>query len=195
VRLAAVAVLCAPFVPLLFMGEEYGETNPFPYFVSHSDPALLEAVRQGRRAEFASLAEQEPPDAGAIATFEGAKLDWSRREREPHASLLEWYRTLLTLRIERPALRNLDPALVTTGVFDDERAIVVTRTAPDDAVVIVLAFDDVPHDVDIALASGAWTTLVDTHADERGLPSTIDADGGVRVKLPARSALVLGSAT
>jgi len=59
----------------------------------------------------------------------------------------------------------------------------------------VLAFDDVPHDVDIALGGGTWTTLLDTHADERDLPSTIDADGGVRVKLPARSALVLGSAT
>jgi maltooligosyltrehalose trehalohydrolase len=195
VRLAAVAVLCAPFVPLLFMGEEYGETNPFPYFVSHSDPALLEAVRQGRRAEFASLAEQEPPDPAAIATFERAKLDWSQREREGHASLLEWYRTLLALRTERSALRTLDPTLVTTDVFDDERALVVMRTAPDDAIVIVLAFDDVPHDVDIALAGSTWTTLLDTHAEERGMPSTIDADGGVRVKLPPRSALVLGSAT
>ncbi len=72
------ACLCSPFLPLLFMGEEYGETNPFPYFVSHSDPALVEAVRQGRRAEFASLAAQEPPDPQAEATFDRAKLDWAQ---------------------------------------------------------------------------------------------------------------------
>ena len=51
-KLAAGAVLLSPFVPLLFMGEEYGETAPFPYFISHSDPNLIEAVRQGRRDEF-----------------------------------------------------------------------------------------------------------------------------------------------
>ncbi len=193
VRLAAATVLCSPFLPLLFMGEEYGETNPFPYFVSHSDPALVEAVRQGRRAEFASLAEQEPPDPQAEATFDGAKLDWAKRGRAPHASLLEWYRTLLALRASRAALRILDPSLVATSVFDDERAIVVTRRAPDDAVVIVLGFDDVPHDVELPLGGGTWTTLLDTHGSERGLPDTIaERDARLRVKLPPRSALVLG---
>jgi maltooligosyltrehalose trehalohydrolase len=189
--------LCSPFLPLLFMGEEYGETNPFPYFVSHSDPALVEAVRRGRRAEFASLAEQEPPDPQAESTFDRAKLDWAKRGREPHASLLEWYRTLLRLRASRPALRILDPSLVATAVFDDERAIVVTRRAPDDAVLMVLGFDDVPHDVEILLGSEAWTTLLDTHGDERGLQDTIagEDDGRLRVKLPPRSALVLGLGT
>jgi maltooligosyltrehalose trehalohydrolase len=197
VRLAAVSVLCSPFLPLLFMGEEYGETNPFPYFVSHSDPALVEAVRRGRRAEFASLSEEEPPDPQAEATFDRAKLDWSKRGREPHASVLEWYRALLALRASRPALRILDPSLVATTVFDEERAIVVARSAPDDAVVIALAFDDVPHDVEILLGGGAWTTLLDTHADERGLPGTItgEDDGRLRVKLPPCSALVLGLGT
>ncbi len=197
VRLAAVAVLCSPFLPLLFMGEEYGETNPFPYFVSHSDPALVEAVRRGRRAEFASLAEQEPTDPQAEATFDRARLDWAKRGREPHASVLEWYRTLLRLRTSRSALRILDPSLVATAVLDDERAIVVTRSAPDDAVLIVLGFDDVPHDVEILLGGGVWTTLLDTHGDERGLPDTIagEGDGRLRVKLPPRSALVLGLGT
>ncbi|HYL51498.1 MAG TPA: malto-oligosyltrehalose trehalohydrolase [Acidimicrobiia bacterium] len=197
VRLAAVCVLCSPFLPLLFMGEEYGETNPFPYFVSHSDPALVEAVRRGRRAEFASLAEQEPPDPQAEATFAHAKLDWSKRTREPHASLLEWYRALLALRANRPALRVLDASLVAASVFDEERAIVVSRSAPDDAVVIVLGFGDVPHDVEILLGGGAWTVLLDTHADERGLPDAItgDADGRLRLKLPPCSAVVLGLGT
>jgi maltooligosyltrehalose trehalohydrolase len=192
VRLAATTVCLAPFVPLLFMGEEYGETNPFPYFVSHNDPALVEAVRRGRASEFASIADAHPPDPQAEATFTAATLDWSKRERPPHQAILEWYRTLLSLRAERPALRLLDPSLTATHVFEDERALAVSRGAPDDVVVLVLAFDDVPHEVELALGAGAWTPLLDTHPGERGLPAVVDADGALRLKLPPRSALVLG---
>src|SRR5262249_16007104 len=60
---AAGAVLLSPFVPLLFMGDEYGETAPFQYFVSHSDKQLIEAVRRGRIEEFAAFNwKDEPPD-------------------------------------------------------------------------------------------------------------------------------------
>ncbi len=193
VRVAAVTVLLSPFVPLLFMGEEYGETNPFPYFVSHTDPALVDAVRQGRASEFASIADAHPPDPQAEDTFTSATLDWSKREREPHARALEWYRALLSLRAQRPALRLLDPSLTATQVFEDERALVVSRGAPDDVVVLVLAFDDVPHDIELVLGTGPWTPLLDTHPDERGLADTIEANGGIPLKLPARSALVLGT--
>ena len=62
-KLAAGLVILSPFIPLLFMGEEYAETAPFPYFISHSDPELIEAVRRGRRAEFAAFGWQgETPD-------------------------------------------------------------------------------------------------------------------------------------
>src|SRR5690606_30764198 len=69
-ELAAAALLLSPFTPLLFMGEEYGETAPFPYFVSHTDEALAEAVRRGRSEEFASFRwAGEPPDPQAPETF------------------------------------------------------------------------------------------------------------------------------
>lgn len=98
-KLAAAAVTLGPFTPLLFMGEEYGERRPFPYFVSHGDLELVEAVRTGRREEFASfLWEGEPPDPQAEDTFRTAILDWEAREREPHASLLRLYCELLGLR-------------------------------------------------------------------------------------------------
>ena len=75
-KLAASAVLLSPFIPLLFMGEEYGEVAPFQYFISHLDPQLVDAVRRGRREEFAAFAWQgEPPDPQDIATFQRAKLD------------------------------------------------------------------------------------------------------------------------
>lgn len=69
-KLAAGVVILSPFIPLLFMGEEYGEKSPFQYFVSHSDEDLIEAVRNGRREEFASFQwEGEIPDPQAESTF------------------------------------------------------------------------------------------------------------------------------
>ncbi len=101
---------------------------------------------------------------------------------------------MLALRAERPALRVLDPSLVTTDVFDVSRTIVVTRGAPGDVVVMVLAFADVPHDIELSLAPGRWNVLLDSHAGERTLPAVVDSDGTLRLKLPPRSALLLGTA-
>src|SRR5207248_10568912 len=79
-ELAAGAVLLLPFIPLLFMGEEYGEEAPFEYFISHGDPGLVEAVRQGRGAEFAAFSWQtEPPDPQDENTFLRAKLNHELR--------------------------------------------------------------------------------------------------------------------
>jgi len=79
-RLAAAVVLLSPFVPLVFMGEEYGEVAPFPYFTSHGDPELAKSVREGRAAELSRLGyEGAPPDPQDDDTFNRAKLDFARR--------------------------------------------------------------------------------------------------------------------
>ncbi|PKM97843.1 MAG: malto-oligosyltrehalose trehalohydrolase [Elusimicrobia bacterium HGW-Elusimicrobia-3] len=104
-RLAAGAVLLSPYVPLLFMGEEYGETNPFLYFVSHGDEALVAAVREGRKKEFAAFGwKQEPPDPQAAETFERSRLDWSKPGVGRHAETLDFYRRLIALRRAEPSL-------------------------------------------------------------------------------------------
>jgi maltooligosyltrehalose trehalohydrolase len=110
-RLAAGIVLLSPFVPLLFMGEEYGEPAPFLYFVSHSDPDLVAAVRRGRRAEFESFAwAGEPLDPQSPEAFAASRIDRCPRERGRHGETLGLYRELLRLRREVPALAHLDPA-------------------------------------------------------------------------------------
>lgn len=102
-KLAAGAVLLSPYVPLLFMGEEYGEASPFLYFVSHTDKNLIEAVRRGRREEFKSFDwEGEIPDPQAVSTFEQSKLRWHKRRTEQHAVLFEFYRHVIGLRKSRP---------------------------------------------------------------------------------------------
>jgi maltooligosyltrehalose trehalohydrolase len=93
---------------MLFMGEEWGASTPWQFFTDHTDPALADAVRSGRRAEFAShgWAASDVPDPQAPATFEASKLDWSELGAEPHARLLRWYRDLIALRRRLPDLRG-----------------------------------------------------------------------------------------
>lgn len=104
-RLAAALLVLSPYVPLLFMGEEYGETAPFQYFISHSDDDLVAAVRSGRRDEFASFDWHDVPDAADETTFERSKVSWSLRDSERGQQLLGLYRDLLALRREEPMLR------------------------------------------------------------------------------------------
>ena len=74
----AAAVMVSPYLPMLFMGEEWSEPHPFLYFVSHTDPDLAEAVRKGRKAEFEAFhAAGEAPDPMAAETFEDSKLQWN----------------------------------------------------------------------------------------------------------------------
>ena len=100
-KLAAGITLMSPFVPMLFMGEEYGEPAPFQYFVSHQDPELVEAVRRGRREEFAAFGWQvSVPDPQDPQTFRRSTLDHALKEREPYKSLHRFYRGLIRLRSE-----------------------------------------------------------------------------------------------
>ncbi|MFN3216251.1 MAG: malto-oligosyltrehalose trehalohydrolase [Acidimicrobiales bacterium] len=106
-RLATAAVLLSPFTPLLFMGEEYGDTAPFPYFVDHTAPDLLQAVREGRAREFGghdwSVAV---PDPAAAETMESARLDPRRRTSARAQALSTMVTELLELRRTHPAWRS-----------------------------------------------------------------------------------------
>jgi maltooligosyltrehalose trehalohydrolase len=121
-RVAAALLLCGPFVPLLFQGEEWGASTPFLYFTDHQDPELGRAVSSGRRHEFASFGwgPDEVPDPQDPATFTRSQLDWSQLEQGPHRGLLDWYRRLITLRRALPALS--DPRLDHVAVDCNEAA-------------------------------------------------------------------------
>jgi maltooligosyltrehalose trehalohydrolase len=106
-RLASSLMLLSPYLPLLFMGEEYGEEAPFPFFCSFSDPGLVHAVREGRKREFGAFAWQgEVLDPQTEAAFAAAKLSWSWPEGTPRAGLRRLYRDLLAARREWPPLRD-----------------------------------------------------------------------------------------
>jgi maltooligosyltrehalose trehalohydrolase len=105
-KTGAALVLTAPFVPMLFQGEEWGASTPFQYFTDHQDPQLAAAVSAGRRKEFAAFGWDPAtiPDPQASETFSRSKLDWSELEQAPHREILEWHRQLIRLRCERPHL-------------------------------------------------------------------------------------------
>ncbi|WP_055591081.1 malto-oligosyltrehalose trehalohydrolase [Peterkaempfera griseoplana] len=125
----AALVLTSPFTPMLFMGEEWGAGTPWQYFTDHTDPQLAEAVRQGRRREFAEHGwkAEEIPDPQAPSTVTASTLDWSEPDRPPHRELLEWYRTLLRLRRAHPALTDPDLSRVEVSWDETERWLVVHR--------------------------------------------------------------------
>jgi maltooligosyltrehalose trehalohydrolase len=124
-RLGAALLLLSPYVPLIFMGQEYGETNPFQYFVSHGDPELVKAVREGRRKEFESFGwGDDVPDPQSEETFRRSTLDRDRASRPEHAAVYQLYRDLLALRDEEPMLR---PDGATIEVTESDGCITMLR--------------------------------------------------------------------
>ena len=107
-RLAAALLLLAPQLPLLFMGEEYGEDHPFQFFCSFDGQDLIEAVRQGRKREFEAFHAQgaEAPDPQSPSTFERSRLTWQWNDLPHRAGLRRLYTDLLGARRSWPALRN-----------------------------------------------------------------------------------------
>jgi maltooligosyltrehalose trehalohydrolase len=128
-RIAAALVCLAPFIPLLFQGEEWGASAPFLYFTDHQDASLAQAVREGRRNEFTAFGwnPADVPDPQARVTFERSKLNWSELEQEPHASLYAWYRSLLRLRRETLALIDGDMLATRTAYDEAARWLTVAR--------------------------------------------------------------------
>ncbi len=102
-RLGACLTLLGPFVPMLFMGEEYGETHPFLFFCSFGDPHVIDGVRRGRKRDYAL--QGEVPDPLAESSFRASILSW-KWDRAERAALRELYRELIALRKKHPELRD-----------------------------------------------------------------------------------------
>ena len=160
-KLAAAAVLLSPYLPLLFMGEEYGEPRPFLYFISHSDPALIEGVREGRKKELAAFhAEGQAPSPQSEEAFEGSKLQWELGKTGQHSQLRAFYRELLRLRRELPALARLDNASLTATVIAPT-VLELRRWCDDNRIVAWMNFAAEPATATVAPGEGSWRKQLD----------------------------------
>jgi maltooligosyltrehalose trehalohydrolase len=127
-KIAAALVLTAPFVPMLFQGEEWAASSPFQFFTNHN-PELGRLVSAGRRKEFVAFGwnPADIPDPQSPATFQHSKLNWDERTQSPHAAMLDWYRRLIALRRSTPDLADPDLAHVRVRCSDSEQWLVMER--------------------------------------------------------------------
>ncbi len=157
-KLAAVFTLCSPFLPLLFMGEEYGETAPFLFFTGFEDPGLVAAVREGRKRELgAHYSESDFADPQAPRTFERCKLDWSKPGSSPHAEILRLHRDLISLRKQHPSLGNCRKDLTEIQFDEQSKLWVMKRTDPSGgATLLVCNFSEIPRSIPVPAGPQGW---------------------------------------
>jgi maltooligosyltrehalose trehalohydrolase len=178
-KVGAALVLTAPFVPLLFQGEEWGASSPFLYFTDHEDPELARAVSEGRRGEFRELGWEpsEIPDPQAASSFARSRLDWSEPGRSPHRELLDWHRRLVGLR-RRCGLAGGRLDAVQVGFDEEERWLVVER----DPVIVVCNLSEREQRVPLPERRAGELLLAS------GPPPKVGADA---VELPGESVAIL----
>lgn len=192
IKLAAGLLLLSPFVPMLFMGEEYGETAPFQYFVSHGDENLIENVREGRRSEFEKFDwHVEVPDPQSAETFLRSKLHWECRDQGHHQKLLLFYSELLRIRRAFPSLSLAAKDECAISIVEPG-GLRVERWHADDRTMAVYNFEQITISINPCLSSGVWKKLLDS-TDEQwngpgcAAPDELQGSKATPLQLAARS--------
>jgi maltooligosyltrehalose trehalohydrolase len=179
-KLATGVVLLSPFIPLLFMGEEYGETNPFQYFVSHGDNNLIEAVREGRKREFSTFEwKGKIPDPQAVDTFLKSKIELEKHQHGWHQTLHSLYKKLLCFRKEIPSLQNLSKSDMEVITYIAERTLCVRRWKGSDEIVSLFNFSGDRQAISLQLQKGLWKMILDSSKnqwDNEGKSAESDID-------------------
>jgi len=187
-QVVSASILLSPFLPLLFMGEEYGERSPFQYFIDHGDERLIEAVRKGRLTEFKPFGWKKIPDPYDIATFKAAHLTPPEKWDSTQLHMAAWVRRLIALRKQHSSLGTGKKGHhLRVWVHASKTVLTVYRKNPNaDSMLLILGFNDTPTTFFLHRPKGHWTLLLDSgHQDYA--PSDIPAS------LPAPTSLDLTS--
>ena len=161
-KLASGALLLSPYIPLIFMGEEYGEDAPFLYFVNHEGGELLQAVRDGRKKEFSAfMLGAEPPIPDDTATFERSILAWDKRIEGSHAVLLNLYRTLIRIRREVPALSPADSIVHAWGL-EEEKIFFMKKEFEGSSTFAAFNFNSDARPLKMPFPKGRWVKALDS---------------------------------
>ncbi len=130
-KVAAGVVLTAPFIPMIFQGEEFAASTPFQYFADHEDPEMARAVKAGRRGEFAAFGwkPEDIPDPENVETFVRSKLKWDEVHTGRHEEMLEWYRRLIALRRGSASLNDGTPGQTKVWFDEEKKWLVMERGA------------------------------------------------------------------
>jgi len=196
-KLAAAILLLAPYIPLLFMGQEYGEQAPFLYFVDHRDPHLIEAVRRGRKEEFKAFkCNVEPLDPASEESFLKSRLNWQIRTKGKYKVLLDFHKVLIQMRGEVPAFSAMERNHLEVRGIEYGNVLLMRRWWGESDMVCLFNFSSEdtrlnPHELPV----GNWEKLLDSaeefwHGPGTLLPGTITADESLTLK--GHSAAVYG---
>ena len=192
-KLMAAAVLVSPYLPMLFMGEEWSEPHPFLYFVSHTDKELAEAVRKGRKAEFEAFhAQGEAPDPVAEETFNNSKLQWHLTGEGQHKTMLDYYKTLIRLRKELPALSHLNRKQLEVTENEQAQTVILRRWHEGQQVVCCLNFSKEQQEITLPDVSENWYLMLASANREWGgtAHTAPTAKGKQSISLPPESATI-----
>ncbi len=190
-KVAAAATILSPFVPLLFMGEEYAEEAPFPYFVHLGDPDLVAAVREGRREEFSSFHHTgEPPDPQSETTRESAVLNWEDRHEGRHRAMRDFYRELLRLRRAHSVFSRQEKENMEGFGLESQKLIWLRRWQGAREVLCLLNFSEKVAECAFPGRRGPWRKLLDSSEGQwygpgSELPDRVE--GKCRLKMAPRS--------
>lgn len=192
-KLLAAAVLTSPYLPLIFMGEEWGSRSPFQYFISHSDKELVEAVRQGRKAEFSGFFDSdECPDPQAETTFTNSRLDWENQTAYPHNLLLLYYSFLIALRKKYPALHTSDRTALSAEA-DANGVLILRRGDPGQQVLCLMNFSAQQQRVPMSIVPSGAHLLLDSAAAAWGGPGRAVPESLNTIILQPESVILYGN--
>ncbi len=178
-KLAAGITILSPYLPLLFMGEEYGENAPFLYFVDHGDKDLIEAVRAGRKEEFRAFhSEGTPPDPASLETFQKSLMSWpldgssesDEPEQAPEAgnslaqqkNLHQFYKQLLAVRKQCKIMRTSKSSDIETHHTNDFLYYHRTRDRSEGMgdLLCIMNFGEVPREIELPLGTKTWQQII-----------------------------------
>lgn len=187
-KIAAGVLLLSPNVPLIFMGEEYAETAPFLYFVSHTDPSLVAAVQEGRKKDFAAFhLEGEFVDPFNTDTFHKCLLNWEKQHEGKHKVLRELYKSLIVLRRTIPALKKLDKTNLETFVIEEDKLLVIRRGSNNEQILCLFNFNETNVTFQMPF-EGSWQKIFDSSHDK-----WLGSGSLIPEKLTAKQTVTLGS--
>ncbi|GAA4310023.1 malto-oligosyltrehalose trehalohydrolase [Mucilaginibacter gynuensis] len=173
-KLMAAAVMVSPYLPMLFMGEEWSESNPFLYFVSHTDKDLVEAVRKGRKEEFKAFhAEGEAPDPQAEDTFNRSKLQWPLSHKGHHQVMFNYYKALIALRKSHPALYQLNRENLEVEAQPKNNTLLLHRWHGNEDVYCLMNFSKSVQQLQLPNGDKEWRLLLDSAAPAWNGPAKV----------------------
>lgn len=162
-KLVAATILLSPYIPLLFMGEEYGEEAPFLYFISHSEAELIEVIRRSKAEEFQAKGFAESSyDPQAPETFQRCQLNWEMQQTGQHQVLWQFYQHLIHLRRTNSTLKNLDKKGLSVSSHEADQLLIIHRHHENNQVLYILNFSDRQINFEANLPTGDWHKILDS---------------------------------